>query len=211
LDRELETAKPRMRGRVLDVGGRKGKFRGSFRPPTAGVERWEYLNADPATEPDYVGSVEAIPLADATVDTVVMTEVLEYVRDCPRALHEIKRILKPGGVCFMSTPMVMAIHGDRDWDRQRLTEVRLRELAVEAGFPKAEIREMGALGSVIYDLLHAATGYAAGGAGGPGIRMARLLLPRTAWAFAWLDRGFKRSAAYITTGYFTILEKDPRA
>jgi SAM-dependent methyltransferase len=40
---------------------------------------------------------EALPVADASVDTVVSTMVLCTVDDVPRSLAEIRRILRPGG------------------------------------------------------------------------------------------------------------------
>ena len=45
------------------------------------------------------------PLDDAAFDGVVYTEVFEHLRDYPlRSLHEVDRILRPGGFLFFSTP-----------------------------------------------------------------------------------------------------------
>jgi ubiquinone/menaquinone biosynthesis C-methylase UbiE len=43
------------------------------------------------------GSATAIPLADSTIDTVVMTWTLCSITDPLAALHEMRRVLKPGG------------------------------------------------------------------------------------------------------------------
>ncbi|QLQ08757.1 MAG: class I SAM-dependent methyltransferase [Anaerolineae bacterium] len=43
------------------------------------------------------GNVYTLPLADAAVDTVVMVRVLHHLIDVPRALAELRRILRPGG------------------------------------------------------------------------------------------------------------------
>jgi ubiquinone/menaquinone biosynthesis C-methylase UbiE len=40
---------------------------------------------------------EALPLADRSADNVISTLVLCSVRDPPRALAEIRRVLRPGG------------------------------------------------------------------------------------------------------------------
>lgn len=43
------------------------------------------------------GNVEQIPLPDRSVDAVTSNGVLNLVPDKPRAIHEILRVLKPGG------------------------------------------------------------------------------------------------------------------
>jgi 2-polyprenyl-6-hydroxyphenyl methylase/3-demethylubiquinone-9 3-methyltransferase len=45
------------------------------------------------------------PLADDAFDVVVMTEVYEHLRDYPiRSLHETRRVLRPGGRLYFTTP-----------------------------------------------------------------------------------------------------------
>jgi ubiquinone/menaquinone biosynthesis C-methylase UbiE len=43
------------------------------------------------------GSAEAIPLKDASIDTVVTTWTLCSIPDAPRALRDMRRVLRPGG------------------------------------------------------------------------------------------------------------------
>lgn len=50
------------------------------------------------------------PLEDCAFDAVVMTEVYEHLRDYPvRSLHEVARILRPGGRLYFTTPNVAYI------------------------------------------------------------------------------------------------------
>src|SRR5207248_2770153 len=49
-------------------------------------------------------SVYDLPFADGSMDKVVMTEVLEHLDDEPRALAEIKRVLRPGGTLAITVP-----------------------------------------------------------------------------------------------------------
>jgi len=45
------------------------------------------------------------PLPDATFDAVLLTEVFEHLREYPiTALHEARRVLKPGGCLYLTTP-----------------------------------------------------------------------------------------------------------
>ena len=47
--------------------------------------------------------VQAIPLADASCDRVLASHMLYHVPDIPRALRELRRILRPGGRVVLTT------------------------------------------------------------------------------------------------------------
>lgn len=49
------------------------------------------------------GSGEDLRFADASFDVVYCCDVLEHVRDLPRCVAEIARVLRPGGVFFYDT------------------------------------------------------------------------------------------------------------
>jgi ubiquinone/menaquinone biosynthesis C-methylase UbiE len=50
------------------------------------------------------GSVYRLPFQDASFDCVIISEVLEHLHEDGRALAEISRVLKPGGVLAASVP-----------------------------------------------------------------------------------------------------------
>jgi ubiquinone/menaquinone biosynthesis C-methylase UbiE len=50
------------------------------------------------------GSAYALPFPDATFDCVIISEVLEHLHQDQRALAEMSRVLKPGGVLAASVP-----------------------------------------------------------------------------------------------------------
>ena len=50
------------------------------------------------------GEVEALPFADESFDRVLMSEVLEHVRDDGAVLREIHRVLRPSGILAISVP-----------------------------------------------------------------------------------------------------------
>lgn len=55
-----------------------------------------------------VGEIEALPFPDESFDVVAATGVLEY-SDVPRALHELGRVLVPGGRAVVSYPNPRAL------------------------------------------------------------------------------------------------------
>ncbi len=48
--------------------------------------------------------VTNLPFADESVDTIICSEVLEHIPDDARAISELERILKPGGMLAVSVP-----------------------------------------------------------------------------------------------------------
>ena len=49
------------------------------------------------------GRAEALPFADASFEIVWCTDVLEHLADCPAAIAQMARVLKPGGLFLYDT------------------------------------------------------------------------------------------------------------
>src|SRR5215469_3755315 len=51
----------------------------------------------------------ALPFKSARFDLVTMLEVIEHLADIPRAIGEVARVLKPGGVAIVTTPNRLSV------------------------------------------------------------------------------------------------------
>ncbi|MDA0815761.1 MAG: class I SAM-dependent methyltransferase [Chloroflexi bacterium] len=52
----------------------------------------------------FAAAGEALPLRDASMDIVVLNEVIEHVQDDRQTIQEIARVLRPGGTCILYAP-----------------------------------------------------------------------------------------------------------
>ncbi len=128
------------RGIVLDVGC---------------ADRWVHPWLDPActyvgldypatggllygARPDVFADAGRLPFADASVDTVILAEVLEHLREPAAALAEIRRVLRPGGVLLASMPFLYPVH-DAPHDYQRYTRHGLAEAVERAGLRLSQV------------------------------------------------------------------------
>jgi len=55
---------------------------------------------------DHQFNIEEIPYPDHSFDLVFASHVLEYVKNDKKAINEIKRVLRPGGLAFLPVPML---------------------------------------------------------------------------------------------------------
>jgi SAM-dependent methyltransferase len=125
LQRQAAEARARYgRYRVLDVGCGAKPYLPFFEPHVA-----EYVGVDRSGNPraELEGSVEALPVEDASFDVVLCTQVLEHVADPAAAVRELRRVLRPGGCALVSTHGVYPYHPNPD-DLWRWTHEGLARL-----------------------------------------------------------------------------------
>ena|GEM_PF-1414875 len=82
----------------------------------------EHIGCDIQEGPgvDRIEDVHHLSFADGSVGTVISLETLEHVADPLRAVREMHRVLRPGGLLAISSLMFFPIHA-HPWDYWRFT------------------------------------------------------------------------------------------
>lgn len=144
LHRNARRFLPHLRGRVLDVGAGKQPYRIYLKDSV------EYLSMDitAMNSPDVVGSLLDMKFPPEMFDAVICTEVLEHVPDPIKALRNINRVLKPGGLLYLTAPMTWGLHYEPS-DYFRFTKYGIEWLLNQSGLATLEILRMGGLFTMI--------------------------------------------------------------
>ena len=129
---------------VLDLGCGTGRFATSL-----AAEGRRVLAVDPAPDvllapagATVVGSAERVPLADGSVGTVMVRDVIEHLDDVA-ALAECHRVLRPGGLLLVLVPAWPSLWSARDeraGHLRRYTRRTLRRVVEGAGFDVVTLR-----------------------------------------------------------------------
>lgn len=138
---------------VVDVGGGKIPYREMFAcGKYIAIDHYETL-PDATERTQYINSAaENLPLESASADIVICNQVLEHVNDPLRALSEVHRIMRPGGVFLGSVPHISPVHLEPN-DYRRYTDLGLRQALEDTGFVREEVSGSGGVFSAAVLLL----------------------------------------------------------
>lgn len=100
----------------------------------------------PYKEVDVVADLTRLPNDENSVDGFICDNVLEHVDNPTRAVAELHRVLKPGGIGYVSTPFLYPFHAS-PYDYQRWTALGLKRLFHE--FSSVEVKTRSGLFSTL--------------------------------------------------------------
>ena len=148
LDRELGRHFRRLKpGTVLDVGAKGSPYERCI-PHT----RYMRLDKDNSKGPDICCDLHELEWSADYFDTVIALEILEHLYDPQRAIDRIFHILKPGGVCILSTRFFYRYHPDPE-DHYRFTWDSLGYLFRK--FRHVEVHHHGSRIQVLWEIINA--------------------------------------------------------
>jgi len=136
-------------GALLDIGCGKMPYKEVLLRPQGHADKYLGLDLDiPATDfyskarPDLLWDGKTIPLAEDSVDSAMLTEVLEHCFNPAMVLKETFRVLKKDGYLFITVPFLWPLH-DVPYDEYRYTPFSLEKLLKNAGFKNVSIKSLG--------------------------------------------------------------------
>jgi len=139
-------AKNHFHGKLLDVGAGSAPYEGII---VANGKVTQYIKLDLASSAYHKGDNidltwdgKIIPLDSQSIDTVFMTEVLEHFHKPAELLQEVRRVLKPRGILFLTVPFTWPMH-ELPYDYHRFTPIALRAYLEEASFEVEKIEILG--------------------------------------------------------------------
>jgi SAM-dependent methyltransferase len=107
---------------VVEIGSRAAEGQESIADLRGIFGASTYIGCDMQEGPgvDQIEDIHHLTFADESIGTVIALETLEHVTDPIRAVQEMYRVLRPGGILAISSLMFFPIH-DHPWDYWRFT------------------------------------------------------------------------------------------
>ena len=121
-------------GETLDIGCGNDLY-GEFFPHVTTLD----IEPREGVQVDVIGDAHDLhEFEDACFENVLCTEVLEHLHTPSKAIAEMRRVLKPGGMLILTTRFIFPLH-DVPGDYYRYTKYGLRHLLKD--FEIIELRE----------------------------------------------------------------------
>lgn len=129
-------------GIVVDIGCGNGRLREQLGDTVRyiGIDYPTTIALGYSGTADIHANATELPIATASIDTVILLDVLEHLDAPDRAIAEASRVLRSGGKLLIHVPCLYPLH-DEPHDYQRWTRHGLKCLLQQHGLDIEEIRE----------------------------------------------------------------------
>jgi SAM-dependent methyltransferase len=146
--------KDHCRGRLLDLGCGKVPFYGLYRQYVSETICVDWSNSLHGTNhlDAECDLTKDLPFAEASFDSILLSDVLEHIPTPERLWREMARILKPGGKVLLNVPFCYRMH-EEPYDYYRYTKYALERFARETGFDTILIKEIGGTPEIVVDII----------------------------------------------------------
>ncbi len=106
----------------------------------AKVIRKDIINIDfyPFANMNIIADIAKLPFKDNSVDAIICESVLEHVKDPYGVVKEMRRVLKPGGLVYVTVPFIASFHSSPN-DYYRWSREGLRAMLQGHGFKEKEV------------------------------------------------------------------------
>lgn len=177
LARRLTTERPDATVLVVGSGGQRPEIEQRLAAAGGAIDVIA-CDVAPGADIDVLCDAHELPFADASINAVVTTAVLEHVADPVRAMSEIERVLIPGGYLYCEIPFMQQVH-EGAYDFTRFTMSGHRRLA--AGFEEIAAGVVaGPATSLAWAIEHFALAFTRRRRARGAVKFA------VRWAFGWL-------------------------
>ena len=175
---------------IIDIGGglrvddtKNNRFSEDNKWLEEYMDKVDYKVLDKVKDynPDIVGDIHNLPMADNSVDAIICIAVLEHVEEPQKAMKEIHRVLKPGGYCFIYVPFLFYYHPMKGYykDFYRFTYDGVKYLT--RNFKNTEIQNVRGALATVFNLLP--------------------IFSKKTKIFNWFDKILKKQSSRQTSGY----------
>jgi len=141
------------RGSLLDCGAGNVPFYGVYKDLVSDITctDWGSSHHDLQHIDREVDLSKKLPFDDSTVDTILLTDVLEHLSNPQLLLSESERILRKSGHVLIFVPFLYWIH-EQPFDYFRYTKYALTNLIESSGLISVEIYPYGGGSDVLIDM-----------------------------------------------------------
>jgi SAM-dependent methyltransferase len=142
------------KGKLLDLGCGNVPMYEAYKDSVEDVDCVDWGNTEHSdSHLDYLMDLnEPLDLPSNEYDTIILSDVLEHIKNPKVLVSEVSRILKPGGVLLLNVPFYYWLH-ETPHDYHRYTEYALRDMAENAGLQVEKIWAIAGSPAVFIDLL----------------------------------------------------------